>query len=339
MRQRTPNAAFRALLGLRYPIVQAPTNGPAGPELAVAVADAGALAAVPLTWQTPEAALALVRQVRAATKGVFFVNYVLAVDPPFDPRSLDRALEAGAPVVQFSWGIPSAEYVEKVRAARAKFGVQVTSAASARAALDAGADYLVCQGIEAGGHVQATRPLQEQLDEVLEQVRRIRAGVPVVASGGIATGRDIWRVMARGAAGAMLGTRFVATRESRAHPDYKRALIAAAGNDTVYTTCLSKGWPNAPHRMLRNPTFTMWEAAGCPPAGRRPGEADVVAHDGDVTLERYMTRAPLESMTGAVMDLAPYAGMGVGRVRDVPPAGDLIRRLWRECQQAHRRTK
>jgi nitronate monooxygenase len=318
---------------LRYPIVQAPTNGPAGPELATAIADAGALGAIPLTWTAPDAALALVQQVRAATKGTFFANFVLAVDPPFDPRSFDNALEAGTPVVQFSWGIPSAEHVRKVRAAHAKFGVQVTSAGSARAALDAGADYLVCQGIEAGGHVQATRPLMEQLVEVLDEVRRVRAGVPVLASGGISTGRDIRRAMARGAAGAVLGTRFVATLESRAHPEYKRALLAANGHDTVYTTCLSKGWPNAPHRILRNPTFTMWEAAGCPPAGRRPGETDVVARDGDTSFERYRTRAPLASMTGAVMEMGTYAGMGVGSVRDLPAAGDLVRRLWREFQQ------
>jgi nitronate monooxygenase len=266
-------------------------------------------------------------------EGTFFVNFVLAVDPPFDPRSFDHALEAGAPVVQFSWGIPSPEHVGKVRAAHAKFGVQVTSAGSARAALNAGADYLVCQGIEAGGHVQATRPLQEQLVEVLNEVRRVRAAVPVLASGGISTGYDLHRVMARGAAGAVLGTRFVATRESRAHPEYKRALLAAEGHDTVYTTCLSKGWPNAPHRILRNPTFTMWEAAGCPPAGRRPGETDIVARDADNSYERYRTRAPLESMTGAVMEMGTYAGTGVGSVRDLPAAGDLVRRLWREFQQ------
>jgi nitronate monooxygenase len=176
---------FRALFGLRYPLAQAALAGAGGPELAVAVAEAGALGSLALTREAPESAERVVRQVKAATRGAFFVNYVLRAEPP----SLARALEAAPPAVLFSWGMPTAEHVRLVRAAGAKLGVQVTGAGSARRALDLGADYLVCQGLEAGGHVQASRPLDETLNEVLGQVSRARPGVPVVAAGGIATGR------------------------------------------------------------------------------------------------------------------------------------------------------
>lgn len=314
---------FTTMFNLRYPIVQAPTAGPAGPALVIAIAEAGAMGGLPLTWDSPDDAYSAVKQVLAATKGSFFVNYVLT----FEPRSLDRALDAGARAVQFSWGMPSTDVVRKIRAAGAKFGIQVTSGESARTARDLGADYLVCQGTEAGGHVHASRTLSEALHEVLA----VRAGAPVLASGGIATGHDIRKVISRGAAGAVLGTRFVATQESLAHADYKRALLAADARDTVLTVCLTKGWVNAPHRILRNGTFTMWEAAGCPPEGQRPGERDVVAHraNGD-PLERYAVNPPTEGMTGAVVDLGMYAGQGVGSVKDIPAAGDLVRRLWRE---------
>jgi nitronate monooxygenase len=312
--------------------VQAALAGAGGPELAIAVADAGALGSLALTRESPEAAERLVRQVRAATRGAFFVNYVLRAEPP----SLPRALEAGPPAVQFSWGMPTTEHVRLVRAAGAKLGVQVTGAGSARTALELGADYLVCQGLEAGGHVQASRPLDETLDDVLAEVRRVRAGVPVVAAGGIATGRDVRRALSRGAAAAALGTRFVATRESRAHPDYKRALVEAqGGHDTVLTTCLNKGWPNAPHRILRgNGTFRMWEAAGSPPAGGRPGESDVVARAASgAPVERYTVAVPEDGMTGEILSLGTFAGAGVGDVRDTPPAGELVHRIWLEYQQ------
>ena len=123
------------------------------------------------------------------------------------------------------------------------------------------------------------------------------------------------------------------------HPDYERALVEARDvRDTVLTTCLNKGWPNAPHRILRgNTTFQMWEAAGSPPAGSRPGESDIVARTANGTpIERYMVAVPETGMTGDIMALGTFAGAGVGEVRDVPPAAEVVRRLWREYEQDRR---
>jgi nitronate monooxygenase len=191
--------------------------------------------------------------VKSGTNRPFFINYILRNEPV----SLRAALDAGVPIVQFSWGMPSKEMVSAVRAANAKLGMQVTSAESARAALDLGADYLVCQGTEAGGHVQANRGLYETLPEVLKEAREI----PVVASGGIGNGEGIRKALMAGASAAMLGTRFVATVESKAHPDWKQAILAAHAKDTALTTCFQDAWPYAPHRALRNHTFVMWDAA------------------------------------------------------------------------------
>jgi nitronate monooxygenase len=323
-----PSQRTKALMshfGLRYPIFQAPTSSVAGPELAIAVSNAGAMGAMGTTWHTPEAARDDVSKVRASTKRMFAVNYVLA----FEPKSLPAALEAGAPVVQFSFGIPTREILSQVRASGAKLGMQVTSAESARAALDLGADYLVCQGTEAGGHVQGTRSLYDALPGVLEEAKQ----TPVVASGGIGNGQAIRKALLAGASAAMLGTRFVASKESFAHPEYKSSIVQAHAQDTALTTCFSDGWPNALHRVLRNRTFVMWDAAGCPPLGKRPGEGDVIATTLNGTkVIRYSDLMALRGFEGAVTECPQYAGSGVDTIKDLPAAGELVERLWKECQ-------
>jgi nitronate monooxygenase len=204
----------------------------------------------------------------------------------------------------------------------------VTSAGSAQAAIALGADYLVCQGTEAGGHVQASVPLLSALTEVLS----VAGSTPVAASGGIGDGRDARRVMDAGAAGAMLGTRFVATQESAVHPAYKTALQRARAADTVLTTCFDGGWQSALHRVVRNGTFTRWESAGCPPGGKRPGEGDIVATQATgQPYARYAMSYPSATVSGAVEEMALYAGEGVERIGDLPPAGELVARLWAEC--------
>lgn len=315
---------FRAL-GLRVSLFQAPTGSIAGPELCAAVSASGALGAMALTWAAPNVAAAQVRQVREQAPGrPFQVNFALA----FAPDALPAALDAGAAIVTFSWGDP-APFVSRVRAAGARFGVQVTNTAGAKRALDLGADFLICQGVEAGGHVQSSTPLWELLPRMVEAAGR----VPVVASGGIGNGAGICRALALGAAGAMLGTRFVATQESRAHPAYKQRLVEAGAAEAALTVCFDGGWPRAAHRALRNPTLDAWEAAGCPPPGRRPGENDPVARTaaGEPIL-RYEDTAPRDGMSGDVLAMCLYAGTSVAAVSDVPPAGELVARLWAECQ-------
>jgi nitronate monooxygenase len=314
----------RALLdrfGLKYPIFQA---APGGEALAVAVANAGGMGAISLTWDTPEQVFDLVTRMNEATKGNYYANIVLH----FEPRTLDKALEAGCPVVQFSWGIPDTEVVSRIRSADARLGIQVSSRLNAKKALERDPDFLICQGLEAGGHVQAMSPLNDTLQEVLE----MSGDVPVVAAGGISTGHDIRRVINAGASGALLGTRFMATQESDAHDVYKDSLVDANDDSTAYTICFNRDW-NAAHRVLRNSTFLDWEAEGCPDAGSKPREDDVVAdHPIFGPAMRYETVPPMQGHEGALEEMAMYAGEGVGKVNDLPTASDLITRLWNEFE-------
>ena len=216
------------LFDLKYPIFQA---APGGETLAIALANAGAMGALSFSQTSPEDAFKTVTTVKAATKGSFYGNYILH----FEPASLDKVLEAGIPCVQFSWGIPSKTIVSKIKAAKVKLGIQVASKENAKAALDHNPDFLICQGVEAGGHVQANEPLLASLKEVLAEAK----DVPVLASGGISTGHNIRQMVGAGAAGAVMGSRFMATKESDGHIEYKQALVEANENSTVFTTCFN----------------------------------------------------------------------------------------------------
>jgi nitronate monooxygenase len=323
----TPRAtAFMTALGLKYPIVCAGMGGSASYELAIAVSNAGGFGAIGTgTSMAADVVRDRVTRVRAGTKNVFAINYLLA----FDPVTLPVALDAGAPVVQFAWGMPRADAVSAIRSAKAKMGIQISNVDGARRALDLGSDYLICQGIEAGGHVQALSALYDMLSAVIAEAK----SVPVLAAGGISNGAHIRKALLAGASGALIGTRFVATREALGHDDYKGALTRAKASDTVLTICFQDGWANAPHRVLRNKTVEMWEAAGCPPPGKRPGEGDVVATNvvSGATKRRYGIGSPVANDRGTLGELPLWAGMGVDAIRDIPSAADLVPRLWQEC--------
>src|SRR5262249_29699656 len=134
-----------------------------------------------------------------------------------------------ARVVDVFWGDPDPEVVARIHAGGALAFWQVGSTEEARAAAGAGCDAVVAQGVEAGGHVRGTTPLRKLVDEVTAAI-----DVPVVAAGGIATGRSMRACLDAGAAAVRVGTRLLATAESGAHPDYLAALIAAGADDTVY---------------------------------------------------------------------------------------------------------
>ena len=317
--------AFAASLGLRFPIFQAPVGRVAGPALAAAVAEAGGMGALAFTWTPPEDARRLIAAVRAKTERPVQANFVLA----FAPTALPAALEAGVRFVTFSWGMPAGE-VALVRSFGARFGVQATTPDGARRALDLGADFLICQGVEAGGHVQAT----QGLDDILPHIVSIAQGVPVIAAGGLGDGAAIARVLAAGASGAMLGTRFVATQESLAHEIYQRRLVEAGAHGTALTVCFDGGWPYAAHRVLRNSTLEAWEAAGCPPPGRRPGEgARIASEPGGRDFPRYDDAPPLAAMQGDAEAMCLYAGTSCAAIRDIPSVAELMPRLWQEAAE------
>lgn len=281
-----------------------------------------------LTWTQPDVARQQVIELRRQTKNKFFINFVMGFPQQSIEATLEAVLEAGAPAITFSWGQPD-KLVEKVHRYDALVGVQVGTAMGAQRAVDGGADFIICQGAEAGGHVQSSTLLLDLLPSVVE----VTGSVPVVAAGGLSNGSDLAWALQRGASAVMLGTRFVATVESLAHADYKKALVNSRSVDSVYTQCFNRLWPNASHRVLRNKTLDNWEAAGCPQPGMRPGEEEVIANEGtDDAIVRYDDLPPDESTKGKILECCLYAGTGCDKIDDIPHAAELITNIWSEYQ-------
>jgi NAD(P)H-dependent flavin oxidoreductase YrpB (nitropropane dioxygenase family) len=162
---------------------------------------------------------------------------------------------------------------------------------------------------------------------------------PVVASGGIGDGAGIARALALGAQAVSLGTRFVASDEAWVHPGYKQRIVDSTAADTVYNTLYDVGWPNAPHRTLRNKTIEEWEAAGRPPSGSRPGENTPIGRRRNVTggwseWPRYAVGSVPPDFEGD-WEYAPlWAGESCSVVNDIKPAGEIVGDLVRGAETA-----
>lgn len=232
----------------------------------------------------------------------------------FQVHRLDKdreALEVAARrvrVVDYFWGEPSAELVALAHTGGALASWQCGSAEEAAAAEAAGCDFVIAQGIEAGGHVRATEPLERVLEQTLARV-----SVPVLAGGGIATAEDVRRVLDAGAEGVRVGTRFLAAEESGAHPDYVAALIAE--KETEYTSEFHVGWEDAPHRVLRSAL----ERARVAP--------DVVGEKNGQPVPRFASVTPSVATTGDVRAMSLWAGTGVHAVKRVQPAAEIVAEL------------
>jgi nitronate monooxygenase len=305
------------MLGIEQPIVQAPMA--AIPELAAAVSNAGALGMVTLTWSDDPGAV--VRDTAALTKRPFGGNFVLTGD---HHHHLDQALDAGLRVASFMWGDPS-DYIDPVHDAHGIVMLTVGTASEARRAVLSGVDVIVAQGWEAGGHVWGTVATLPLVPAVVDAV----TPVPVIAAGGIGDARGVAAVLALGAQAAWLGTRFLLAEEMPVHEDYRSRLIEAAETDSqLYPNLYEVGWPDSPHRALRNSTASTWEAAGRPPLAQRPGEGDVIAHfaSGEAIV-RYEPAPPMAGTTGDIEALSMWAGQSVALAKQTQPAADIVAEL------------
>ena len=274
---------FTKLVGCTLPVQLAAMGGVGTTELAAAVASAGGLGMVPAGTQ-PAA-------------GACGVNFLM----PFGPSLEDIAAAAGqCRVVEFFYAAPRADVVSAAHGAGALAGWQVGSAAEAVEAETAGCDYVVAQGTEAGGHVRGTQSLDDVLAQVLSSVR-----IPVVAAGGIATAERTAAVIRSGADAVRVGTRFVASPESGAHPDYVRMLLAATDDDTLLTEWFGDGWANAPHRVLRSSLAAAQKTGWKGPT------------------------PPYRGVDREAGDMPMYAGMGVGDVLLSQPAAEVVADLVR----------
>jgi nitronate monooxygenase len=301
-------------LGIAHPVLLAPMDLVADAKLTAAVSAAGGLGILgggygEIDWLARE--LDLLKR-SGERFGVGFITWSMAKAP----QLLDLALEYRPAAVMLSFGDP-APFAERIKRSGAALICQVQSLALAKAAVAAGADVLVAQGTEGGGH-GATRGLVTLVPEIVDAVG---AEVPVVAAGGIADGRGLAAALMLGASGVLLGTRFYATAEAAGAPAAKERIRAASGDDTlrsiVFDISRRNVWP-APFtgRCLRNVHAERW-------FGR---EVELLRHQ-DEEAARYATaRSEGDFDVAAVI-----AGESSGLVREISPAREVVGRIVREA--------
>jgi len=317
-------------LGIDYPIFSVGFGAAATAELAAAVSNAGACGVLGTAGLSPNWIRRELQRLQKLTSRPFGVNVILAIRRE---GVIEACLDARPPLLVLFWG-DATPWIDEAHRRGVKVFLQVGSVDEARAASAAGVDGIIAQGFEAGGHVKGRTSLAALLPAVVEAVRP----VPVVAAGGIANGAGIVAALSLGAQGVSLGTRFVASEEANVPRAYKERIVAAAADETVYSKLFDIGWPNAPHRTLKNKIVEEWEAAGRPPAGKRPGEGTAIGKvvRGETTIDvpKYGAAMLTADFKGDP-DYAPlWAGESCGLVHDIKPAAEIVRDLVREAQDA-----
>ncbi|WP_369987192.1 NAD(P)H-dependent flavin oxidoreductase [Streptosporangium sp. 'caverna'] len=309
------STAFTRLFGVRHPIALAPMGGSAGGALAAAVSRGGGLGLLgggngDRDWMARELPI-----VAEGTKpwGIGFLTWAI------DGGAVERALEYAPRAVMLSFGDPS-PFAERIRRAGAALIIQVTDLEEARRAVDLGADVIVAQGVESGGH--GARHGRSTLPFV-PIVVDLAAPVPVLAAGGIADGRGVAAVLALGAAGALIGTRFQATTEALVALSTVEAIVEGRGEDTERSSVLdiARGsrWPSKyTARTLGHPFLDRW----------RGREAELAA-------DPQARQAYQDGVArGEIPALPVWAGEAVDLINDRPSAADLVGALAAQAEDA-----
>jgi NAD(P)H-dependent flavin oxidoreductase YrpB (nitropropane dioxygenase family) len=296
------------LLGIDIPILQAGMSTYTSPELVAAVSNAGGLGIIGGLGRTPQDLSEEIARVRELTTRPFGVNLVVS---QLNSDAVDVALELRVPVLSLSWG-RAGEIARRAHDAGITVVHQVNTPEEAGKVASDGADVIVAQGNEGGGHVggMATMPLVPQVVDVVN-------GVPVLAAGGIADGRGVAAALMLGAQGALIGTRFLATPEANGRGHSKDVILNALGSQTVaskfFDDVLGVRWPGSMVRSVRHPLLDRW-------AQRQQ----------DWALAAEQIRPSLEAalLAGDFV----LAGEAIGLIHDIVPAGELVERIAREAE-------
>jgi nitronate monooxygenase len=313
----TISTELTRLLGIRHPIILAPMGAVSGGKLAAAVGHAGGLGLLGPGYLGPDWIEREFAAAGNAPVGIGFITWHLARHP----EQLDAALAHKPPAIMLSFGDP-APFIPRIKSSDAKCLVQVQTVAHARSAAAAGADVIVAQGGEAGGH-GAARGTLALVPAVVDAV----TPTPVVAAGGIADGRGLASALMLGAAGVLIGTRFFASEEALGTPATKQRLVDGRGDETLRTTVFDVvrkiEWPK-PYdgRALANDFSRQWH-----------GREAVLADQVKIENARYV--AAVEK--GDVSTTVTWAGEGVDLIHRIEPAGEILQRIVADAEEQLRR--
>jgi enoyl-[acyl-carrier protein] reductase II len=316
---RTP---FCELFGIEAPVLQAAIWPATSPELVAAVGEAGGLGSIGAVFGSADQVSGQIERVRSLTRRPFVVNHVVTL---LDEDAFAATLEARPAAVSFALGDPG-PLVDRAHAAGVTVIHQVHTVAQAREAAASGVDVVIAQGSEAGGQgMVAGVGAMALVPQVVDAVTPI----PVLAAGGVADGRGLAAALVLGAAGANVGTRFLASDEASADAGWKQGIVAAESEDAVRFETWSAILPVAAGgydvvpRVLRTGFVAEWSA--------RPDEARRRA---DVLRAQVMASV----REGRPHELTPFTGQTAGLVGDVRPAGEIVRAMVVDAGEALDRT-
>jgi len=312
----TIETALTRLLDIQHPILLSPMYGTSGGRLAAAVTHAGGLGMFGAGMQPKEMIPMWHAETGNARVGIGFIQWRLEQEP----ETLDIALDRKPAAIMLSFGDPT-RFAPQIKAAGCKLICQVQSVEGARVAADAGADVIVAQGRDAGGHAGTMRGTMGLVPAAVDAV----APIPVVAAGGIADGRGLAAAVSLGAAGVLMGTRFSVTQESLQSDSMKTVITKAKGDQTAQTRVFDivreAGWPSVyPGRVLRNEFFERWHG-----------------HEEELAAGPALPRtALLATAEDDYTQRVVWAGEGVDLIHDVPTARELVERIVAEAVAALR---
>jgi len=297
-------------LGIEHPILLAPMAEVSGGRLAAAVTAAGGLGLIGGGYGDAGWLQRQFDEAQGAGVGVGFITWSLARNP----EPLDAALARQPATIMLSFGDPM-EFADRIHAANVPLTVQVQTLEQARRALDAGAEVIVAQGGEAGGHGMNSRSTFTFVPEIVDLVAKHSPSTLVVAAGGVADGRGLAAALALGADGVLVGTRLWTSTEALVTPEAQQRAVGASGDDTsrtrVYDIVRQRDWPGEYDlRLVTNPLIEAWHGNESELRARLPEAVSA------------FKKAVAEQDFNVV---TPIVGEAISLVHDVRPAADIVR--------------
>jgi len=312
---------------LKTPIINAGMAFVAGPELAATVADAGGLGMLGGAMVPAEGLRMMILATRSMTEKSFGVDLIGEF---VDDAHIDVLVQEHVPLVVFFWSGPSTAQVQRLKAGGVRFWMQVGSVDEAKTGVDIGAEAIVVQGSEAGGHNRSLATLAI----LFSAVRDAFPQIPLIAAGGIADGVSMASALLRGADAVWCGTRFLASNEADAHDDYKDRVIKAQAGGTAITTVFGPEWPNQPLRALINQAVRI--SAGRTEAALREAEGQTIGTTmlaGQViTVPCYSVILPTRAFNADLEWACLTAGECSASIKTVEPASAIIATMVQEAE-------
>jgi enoyl-[acyl-carrier protein] reductase II len=315
---------------VRYPLVGAGMGFIAHEHLAAAVTNAGGLGMLGASPDPPESLAVMVERLRTLTSGPFGVDLICAdtgLGPASTDAHIDECIRLGVPLVVFHHDAPPVRWVSQLRAAGIPVWMQASSPEIAATAIGFGVCGIVAQGSEAGGHARGRIPLRA----LLRTIHRHWPDMLLLAAGGVSHGAAVAAALRAGAHGVWVGTALVAAEEANAHPEYKRRLIDSPGK-TLRTNAFGPECPNQPYRLLATPAVHSAESRARSAAqrgGDSIGRTRLFPHSADVPYDLPIRSAlpPTSDTTGDWESMVYPAGQGVGAIRSIAPAAEIIEEM------------